>query len=219
LARYDDGAYIKVVVEGKKEDETDVHSLTAKALGLKPKEVYTLGGKTGTGRDFAKTFIYAWLYGAGEEKLGSIIGEGAGAGRKMKAQLFAAIPGLKQLKHDVEMAARRGYLVGLDGRRIPVRSLHAALNTLLQGAGAAIMKMALVKLDWHLRIEKEWVPGKNYEFVLNVHDEYQLEADNSIADEIGNIGVNCIKAAGEEYGLRCPLDGEYKVGRNWAETH
>ena len=198
LAKYDGGEYVQAVLSG------DIHSFNQKALGIES-------------RNDAKTFIYAWLYGAGEEKLGSILGQGAGAGRALKNKFFKALPAVKQLKHDVEVAARRGYLVGLDGRHIPVRSLHSALNTLLQGAGAIIMKKALVILDEKLR--QEAAPGKEYEFVLNVHDEFQIEANEEIAEAVGREAVKAIQLAGESFGLRCPLDGEYKCGSNWADTH
>ena len=98
-----------------------------------------------------------------------------------------------------------------------VRSQHAALNTLLQGAGAIVMKQALVLLDLHLK--KKLTPGKDYEFVVNVHDEWQIECDKHWADSVGRGAVMAITEAGNILNLRCPMAGEYKVGRNWAETH
>ena len=110
--------------------------------------------------------------------------------------------------------AEKGSLPGLDGRRLYVRSPHKALNTLLQGAGAAVMKVALVILDNALKAEQ--IP---YKFVLNVHDEWQIETPTDYAEQVGKLGRRAIQDAGQRLGLRCPLDGEYKIGSSWAETH
>ena len=101
---------------------------------------------------------------------------------------------------------------GLDGRKLFVRSEHSALNTLLQGAGAIVMKKALV-------IFNEYIKDMDAHFVCNVHDEWQVEAKEDIADEVGRLGVAAIVQAGWAYNLRCPLDGEFNVGNNWSETH
>ena len=111
-------------------------------------------------------------------------------------------------------AAGRGYLTGLDGRRLHVRSEHAALNTLLQAAGAIVMKKALVIAE-----QKLTDYGYPYRFVANVHDEMQLEVPEEYADRVGACVRNAIRQAGRDLGLRCPLDGEYMVGDSWSETH
>jgi DNA polymerase I-like protein with 3'-5' exonuclease and polymerase domains len=220
MATYDDGEYVRTVIEGTQEQQTDVHSRTCLALGLNPTQTYTFGGKTGTGRDFAKTFIYAFLYGAGDFKLGSILGKGAAAGRKMRMNFLTSFPALEKLKTNVEGVARRnGTLKSLDGLPMKVRSVHSALNTLLQGAGALIMKVALVSCDVELRVMKGLVPGQHYEFVVNVHDEWQMEVDKDYGHIMGTASVAAIKRAGEKLNLRCPLDGAYKIGQSWAETH
>lgn len=218
LARWDGGAYAKAVIQGKQEDQSDVHSLTAIAIGLDPQRIYTLGGKTGKGRDFAKTFIYAFLYGAGDAKLGSIVGRGAGAGRKLKLAFISKIPGMKDLKDAVAKACKRGFLVGLDGRRLHVRSEHAALNTLLQSAGAIVMKRALVNLHKGLTASA-FIHARDYGYVANVHDEFQIETLPENAKHVGTSAVEAIRQAGTHFNFRCPLDGEYKVGANWSETH
>ena len=103
---------------------------------------------------------------------------------------------------------------GLDGRVLRVRSEHSALNTLLQGAGAIVMKQALVILND--KINKYKLPAR---FVANVHDEWQLECAAWAADAVGRCAVQSIVEAGEFFNMKCPLDGAYKVGANWAETH
>ena len=165
-------------------------------------------------RDSAKTFIYAFLYGAGAAKIGSIAGGGYKEGQVMIDKFMAATPALKNLKAKVDKLAERGYLPGLDGRRLWVRSAHKALNTLLQGAGAIVMKKALVIFYNDLR-----KAGIEPAFVLNIHDEWQLEVPEQYAEEVGKMGAEAIRKAGEHFKMRCPLAGEYKSGMNWCETH
>jgi DNA polymerase-1 len=228
LARYDDGAFARSVVEGKKEDGTDAHSINMRLAGL-------------NSRDAAKTLIYAFMYGAGDHKLGSIYvddmtedqrvkfntaypgGDARDAalsrlGKKLRAKFLAGLPALKQLVEDVKEAATRGYLKGLDGRRLHVRSAHSALNTLLQSGGALVMKQALVMLDTDLQ-EFGLIPGVDYEFVANVHDEFQIEVKEAHANLVGQLAADAIRRAGESFELRVALSGSYAVGRNWKETH
>ena len=165
-------------------------------------------------RPQAKTFIYAFLYGAGDAKIGSIVGGTAKDGNALRTRFLRNTPSLETLRERVGSASRKGYLVGLDGRKLWVRSEHSALNTLLQSAGAIIMKKALVLLDDYATQHKI-----DYKFIGNIHDEIQSEVVTEQAEKFGWLAVECIKAAGISFDLRCPLDGEYKVGSTWAETH
>lgn len=202
LAHYmQDDDYIKAVCEGKSSDKTDVHSINQRAAGLDT-------------RDQAKTFIYAFLYGAGAEKIGSIAGGGSHKGKQLIAAFLEATPALQSLRQKVTKIAEKGSLPGLDGRRLFVRSSHKALNTLLQGAGAAVMKVALLVLTDSLKDAK--IP---YKMLINCHDEWQIETPTEYAERVGQLGRKAIKTAGELLNLRCPLDGEYKIGSNWSQTH
>ena len=196
-----DEDYVNSVTNGTREAKTDVHSVNQKAAGL------------GT-RDQAKTFIYAFLYGAGSAKIGKIVGGSSEDGERLIANFLAATPALASLKAKVARMAAKGSLPGLDGRRLYIRKVHSALNTLLQGAGAIVMKKALVIFKELLTVNQ--IPHK---MLLNVHDEWQLEVPKQFGEIVGELGVSAIQAAGVALGLRCPLDGEYKVGKNWAETH
>lgn len=196
LAHYmNDEEYTHEVTHG------DVHTANQKAAGLST-------------RDNAKTFIYAFLYGAGDAKIGSVVGGSKRDGAKLKEKFLTNTPSLRTLRERVLRAAKRGHLRGLDGRRLIVRSEHAALNTLLQSAGAVIMKKALTILD-----EYAIIHSMDYRFVGNIHDEFQVEVKEAHAEKFGWLAVECIKAAGTRMELKCPLDGEYKVGDNWASTH
>jgi DNA polymerase I-like protein with 3'-5' exonuclease and polymerase domains len=112
------------------------------------------------------------------------------------------------------LVSSKGYVPGLDGRKIWVRSEHAALNSLLQGAGAIVMKKALVLLSNHLHKHK--IP---HGFCANVHDEWQIETKKQYADVVGKLAVQSIEEAGVELSLFCPVSGEYNIGANWKETH
>ena len=196
LAHYmDDHNYTQEVLSG------DIHTANQKAAGLAE-------------RSQAKTFIYAFLYGAGAAKIGSIVGGGARDGQKMIDKFLSNTPALKRLRESVERDSAKGVLTGLDGRKLRVRSAHSALNTLLQGAGAIVMKQALVILDRDLK--RMGIPAQ---FVANVHDEWQLESEEWFADCVGFTGVQAIREAGVFFDMKCPLTGEFKVGLNWAETH
>ncbi|HEY8402130.1 MAG TPA: DNA polymerase [Cytophagaceae bacterium] len=200
MARYDGGAYGKQVVEG------DIHTVNQQAAGLPT-------------RQDAKRFIYAFLYGAGDEKIGAITGGGKKEGNQLRKKFLKRIPALKSLINDVQKVSKeRGYLKGLDGRHLKVRAIYSALNTLLQSAGAIVMKKALVILYNDLTA-KGYQHGKEYAFCANIHDEFEIEVREDLAEEVGQMAVNAIRKAGDYFGFRCPLDGEYKVGNNWAETH
>lgn len=211
------------VIAGEKAKKTDVHSLNMFALGHQdyPK-----------GRDTAKTWIYALLYGAGDYKLGLILNEGlpddmkvrtktgvAAMGRESRERVKRRLPGLIQLVEAAKKAAkRRGWIRGLDGRRVPIRSAHSVLSTLFQSFGAIVMKRALVIADETLQ-SLALEPGVDYEFVLNIHDEWQVETTDAHTKEIGQALVQAIEKAGEYYNTLCPLTGDYKVGHSWADTH
>ena len=165
-------------------------------------------------RDKAKTFIYALMYGAGDEKLGKVVGGTTSDGKRARQHFFDNKPSFKSLRDRVQRASAKGYLKGLDGRKLYVRNTHSSLNTLLQGAGAIVMKKALVLLDKTLQLNTV-----DYKFVANIHDEWQIEVPKDKADFIGKFAVDSIIKAGEHFNLRCPLDGEYKIGGNWSETH
>ena len=202
LAHYmRDKDYVKTVCEGSSKDGTDVHTVNQKAAGLQT-------------RDQAKTFIYAFLYGAGPAKIGSIVGGSSTAGQKLINAFLKGTPALQRLRDKVSLYASEGYVPAFDGRKIWVRSEHAALNSLLQGAGAIVMKKALCILNETI-VKNKW----DAKFVVNVHDEFQIECKAEIADTVGKAAVQSIVEAGLAFKLRCPLDGAYKIGRTWRDTH
>ena len=172
-------------------------------------------------RDDAKTFIYAYNYGAGDAKIGKIAGKGAREGKRIKERFMKANPKLKLLIEKTQDEAMKGYIVSLDGRRVRMRrdhqgkvQKHKALNTLLQTAGALVMKYAMVLLDGYIRQY-----GLRSLKVIDMHDEAQYECYPEEAEIHGQLAVRSIVKAGELLQLNCPLDGEYKIGKNWAHTH
>ena len=200
LAYYDGGEYAREVIEG------DVHTRNQKAAGLAE-------------RSQAKTFIYALLYGAGDQLIGEIVGGGAREGQELKRRFYSNIPALAKLLADVQQKVQRSNkLTGLDGRILPVRSPHKALNMLLQSAGAVCMKVALINLFARLN-QMRWQHGREYSFVANVHDEFQAEVQPDKVGAFSELAVESIRMAGRELKLNVMLDGEAKVGETWAQTH
>lgn len=206
MSRYDKGKYVKAAVSGDKKKSTDIHSINMKALDI-------------DNRDTAKTWFYAFIYGAGDMKLGLILGKGSRSGRASRQRFLKNVTGLQTLTTKVkETYRRRGYLIGLDGRKLHIRSEHSALNTLLQSAGAVLMKKALVILDEKLKF-RGLKAGQDYEFVANVHDEFQIEVEEKYAKDVAEESERAIRTAGEFFEFGCPLSATAKIGETWAETH
>ena len=196
LAHYmDDPKFTDEVLTG------DVHTANQKAAGLKT-------------RDQAKTFIYAFLYGAGAAKIGKVVGGGSGVGQTLITKFLKNMPALRVLRSNIKEAAKKGYIKGLDGRLLQIRYEHAALNTLLQGAGAIICKQWLVEMD--RRITKA---GLDVQLVASVHDEYQFEVARPDIQRFTQITKDAMYQTQKVFSFRCDLDSDYKVGNNWAETH
>ena len=196
LAHYmNDEEYINDVING------DIHQINQRLAGIQS-------------RDKAKTFIYAFIYGAGDERLGKVVGGGRANGKRLKDRFLRNLPSLKTLTKRVQQASKRGFLKGIDGRRIYIRSEHASLNSLLQGGGAIIMKKALVLLTNKIKVN-----NIDATVVANIHDEWQIQVKESQADLVGQMGVDAIEEAADHFKLRCPLTGQYKVGGDWSETH
>ena len=196
LAHYmNDPKFTKEVLTG------DVHTANMKAAGL-------------TDRDQAKTFIYAFLYGAGPAKIGKVVGGNAKTGQQLTAKFLSNMPKLKTLRDNVTAAAEVGPIKALDGRNLHIRSPHASLNTLLQGAGAIVCKQWLVHMDEHIR-----KTGVDVKLVASIHDEYQFEVAKKDVERFGKITKDAMLETTMTLDMKCPLDCEYKVGNTWAETH
>jgi DNA polymerase I-like protein with 3'-5' exonuclease and polymerase domains len=206
LHKYDGGTYAKAASAGDKSKGTDIHTLNQRAIGIES-------------RDVAKTFLYAFIYGAGDSKLGTILGGNLKRGKQARQALYSGVAGLMDLTKRVKQVyRRRGHLIGIDGRKLYVRSEHAALNTLLQSAGAVLMKKALVLLDERLQFIG-YKEGKDYEFVANIHDEFQIEVYYKYARDIAKHAEESISRAGRYYEFACPLSATSHIGSNWEETH
>lgn len=203
MSRWDNGIYADLLLNG------DVHTANQKAAGLPT-------------RDDAKTFIYAFLYGAGDEKIGSITGGGATEGKRLKTQFLAGLPALNHLITAVKSKAKATKsLTSLDGGVLHVRSDHSALNTLLQSAGALICKKWLVLLEQEL-IRRGYKHGwdGDFAFMAWVHDEAQIACrTRELAETVGELSKSMMKETESYFGFNCPLDAEYKIGFNWAECH
>ena len=196
LAHYmDDANFTHEVLNG------DVHTANMKAAGL-------------TDRDQSKKFIYAFLYDAGASKLGKVVGGNAKKGQQLITKFLSNMPKLKKLRDNVAEACKKGTIPALDGRLLHIRSEHAAVNTLLQGAGAIICKQWLVHI-----MERVRKAGVDVKLVASIHDEYQFEVAKKDAKRFGQITKDAMKQTEQTLNVKCPLDCEYKIGTTWSETH
>lgn len=199
-----DDKFIEALVSGDKKLGTDAHSINAGILGCD--------------RDTAKTFIYAFLLGAGDRKIGEILGTDTAGGKRAKADFTRAYPGLARLKEQAIPAdAKRGYFTGLDGRLVKCDSEHHMLAGYLQNGEAVIMKLA--NTIWRKELHEHL--GTAWRQVNFVHDEWQTEVfgTEEEARKAGEIQARAIVMAGEELSCYCPMAGEYKIGKNWLDTH
>lgn len=165
-------------------------------------------------RDMAKTFIYAFLYGAGVAKIGKIVNGSPADGTTLKKRFLKNLPSLKRLIDKVQLAAQRGHIRGLDGRRIFIRHQHAALNSLLQGAGAIVCKQWSIFMDEAIQRER-----LNAHLVNTIHDELQYEVDKDHATRIIELADSTMQDVGKFFNMRVRLNAEARQGNNWAETH
>ncbi len=197
LYKYDEGAYVDQILNA------DIHTHNQNAMGLDT-------------RNKAKSAIYCFLYGGGDAKFGSVINTSTANAKKIKSQLLSNIPGLKRVLDDCRFDAHsKGSVRPFDWRDIPIRSEHAALNTLLQSSGAHIAKLWACYADVELtkRFKHNWA------WVANVHDELQIECSPDIAHELGQVVCDCAEKAGTFFSCNIPTSAEYRVGSNWSETH
>ena len=206
LYPFDNGAYARLVLTG------DIHANTMKVVGIKDRNV-------------AKTFMYAVHYGAKERKITMVLGVSWDEAGKAIKKYKRGIVGLEELINNLEVehrsymrthSTRCGRIKLIDGRLVGSRKLSSVLNTLCQGCGAVIMKRAQIILDDILTKEfgiERWA------WCATVHDEFQIECEPAIAEEVSLAGQRAIKEAGEFYATNIPLAAEGSVGENWGETH
>jgi len=198
--------YVHAIVSGKKEDETDIHNLNKKALGI-----------SHVTRDDAKTFIYAFLLGAGTAKISQILGVNQREAGQAVENFTQSIEGLATLKKKViPHIAKRGWFKGLDGRKVIVPSEHKTLAGMLQNGESVIMKHSA--LQW-VRQAKQM--GIDFKLVTWPHDEWQTEVCGTLAtaEKLGEIQRQSFVDVGVKFDMVCPLAGSTDIGRNWKDTH
>ena len=195
LAHYmNDPEYTNIVLTG------DVHTANQQAAGLQT-------------RDQAKTFIYAFLYGAGAAKIGKVVGGGPKKGQQLITKFLNNMPALKRLREQVAMWSANGTVPALDGRLLHIRSEHAAVNTLLQGAGAIVCK------QWLVHIMERVIKAKlNVRLVASIHDEYQFEVAIPDIERFCRLTKEAMTQTTKTLKMKCELDCDYKVGKTWADT-
>lgn len=213
-----DEGYTETVVNGKKEDKSDIHSVNMRAAEL-------------DNRDMAKTFFYALIFGAGDAKIEKVTGKN---GRQLKDKFFKNLPAMGELVKNLTVEWRStakkrfnpkwnkfefydGYITGLDGRPVYVPSEHQCLVYQLQSDEAILMAAAYCKTVSDLEKKYQW--GKDFGVVIWMHDEIQIECRKEIAEDIGRTMANSIEWAGKQFKMGCPQKGDYSIGKTWADTH
>jgi DNA polymerase-1 len=219
--RMNDPVYTDNVLNGKKEDGTDIHSVNMRAAGL-------------GNRDDAKTFFYGFLFGAGDTKVGKIVKGSSADGKRLKNQFLEGLPALKELLETLtkqwkatakqrynakfnRMEYYNGYIIALDGRPVLVPSEHQVLVYLLQSDEAIMMSVAYILFNKEM--EKRYVYGVDYGVVCWMHDEYNVECRIEIKDTVAKLAEEAIAAAGRFFKISCPHIGQAKIGRDWYAIH
>lgn len=221
-ARMDDPDFTNTVLHGNKDDGTDLHSFNQKRTGV-------------ASRNLAKNFFYGFLFGAGDAKIGKIVGGGTKAGRALKEEYLNKMPKLRELldritaewratakkywsKQYNRWEYRDGYIKGIDGRPILVESEHALLVYFLQSDEAIQMAVAYCWL-YNKLIQRGYKYGEDFGFVCWMHDEFTIECKEHMAQEVAELAEESIAWAGRFLKINCPHEGEAKIGKNWLEIH
>lgn len=210
LAIWDNGEYAKLVTN----PEIDIHVINQELFGVAT-------------RDISKRLLYAVLYGAGYLKAGSIIDPNEKdeivlrkLGSTAINSFMKGVPALRHLKEEIENTLKqRSYLIGLDGRQLYCRSAFKGLNVLLQSAGACIMKQVVINIQNNITNNLSLVYGEDWEQMLMIHDEVQVVAKPEHIVKIQEQAMAAFPQAQEFFGFRCLIEGDSRVGSNWAETH
>lgn len=219
--RMNNPVYTKALIDGKKEDGTDNHSLTRDIGDLES-------------RDIAKNVMYCLLFGGGDAKLAKTAKKPIGSGAELRTRLYRGLDGLgilmENLTKEWKSTAKQRYnpkfnrmeyydgtITGLDGRPIKVPSEHQLLVYLLQSDEAIHMAKAYCLLN--TKLSEKYVWGKDYGVVCWYHDEYTIECRKDIAEDVKKISEDCIREAGEFFKISCPHAGEGAIGKNWFSIH
>jgi DNA polymerase-1 len=219
--RMNDPVYTDNVLNGKKEDGTDIHSVNMRAAKL-------------DNRDDSKTFFYGFLFGAGDAKIGKIVKGTSARGKQLKADFLEGLPALKSLLEILTKEWKRtakqrynakfnrmeyydGIITGLDGRPVKVSSEHQILVYLLQSDEAIMMTAAYNKFCKDMDRKYKW--GEDYGIVCWYHDEFTAECREDIAEDVKLIAENAIAWAGNYFNIPCPHLGQGKIGKNWYAIH
>ncbi len=183
-----------------KDKTQNAHTLAAEAAGS---DSYDTG----------KRVNYALIFGAGDHKLGEIIGGTKSDGAALREHLYAAIPGFKEFTDRLTRAARKGYFLGLDGRKVYIRNSYQTVPTLIQSGGAVVMKVVTEHLDTLVGELPDTFK------VIDMHDEAQWEVNPGEVNSLRQMIHTAFRYASEQLELTCPQEAEIIVGMNWAETH
>lgn len=227
--RANDAAFTKMLLEGKKEDGTDSHSLAMKAVN----KVMRKHGLHEISRGKAKGYNFAWTFGASDNKLGKMAGGGKDVGEEIRQALREVFPAkaalIDKVTEEWEGNAKRrmnkwgkleyydGWIKGLDGAPVFIKSGHAVLVYAVQSDEAVYMSATYNYANRYL--EKYYTPGKDYNVVCVYHDEISVECRDEIKQEVAALLEKAFDTATKHFKLRVPQIGEAAIGHNWLEVH
>ena len=230
--RVGDPFFTETLINGSKEEKTDIHNVNAKAINSLVLERHSI--RLGITRGSSKNLNYGTLFGASDGKIGQMVGYGKAVGVTVKEAIFSVAPGFKQLVEGIQKEWRshakkrrnrwggwefyNGWITGLDGRPIFIDSEHKLLVFLLQSDEAIMMSTAYCML-YRRAHERGWKHGVDWGFLIFMHDEYQCEVREDIAEEFAKVAEQCIVDAGKWYKIQCEHQGDSDIGYNWYETH
>ena len=176
--------------------------------------------RVGVTRRQAKGICFAFIYGAGNQKLGTSFDpllnevQAKKKGKEIREAFVSAIDGLSELLEAIKKKSQEGYIRSIDGRHIKVDSPHKALNYLLQSGASVVAKRQMVIVHDHIK-QLELCASQ----LAFIHDELSFECQHKYAEDLSTSLVLSATLAGEYYNLRVPITAEAKIGANWAEVH
>ena len=209
LAIWDQGDYANMVID----DSIDIHTYNQEQFNVPT-------------RDISKRLLYAVLYGSGNVKAGSIVDPNEKDPERLKTlgrnaiqSFMSGVPALKKLKTSLaQTLTLRGHLIGLDRRPLYCRSDFKALNVLLQGAGAVLMKQVVINI--HNALTANGLKyGEDWHQHAMIHDEVQMSCRPELVGMIQPLVLQAYEDAGNFFQFRCKIEGDVKTGYNWSDTH
>lgn len=225
-ARVGDDKFTEILINGDKSRGTSIHQVNQQAI----RNIAGIDVEYRT----AKNLNYAFMFGASDAKLGRMVGKSSADGACIREALLSISPGFQTLVESLTKEWRSharvrqgkwgkpqyydGWVVGLDGRPIFIPKESDVLVYVLQSDEAIMMSAAYCML-YKIALNRDWLWGSDWAYVIWAHDEVQCEVRQDISEEFAQLAEQCIVDAGKYFKIACPHKGDSKIGDNWYSTH